>query len=254
MRNVLLCFISNSCIIVCLLQFSGMIKKQHLCDLNTCFLCTSCLHDWKPAIELSKQNILLKKGQEVFKEGDPVTGIYFVYEGNIKVHKRWDNEKELIVRFAKKGDILGHLGLEGNNIYPISATALEAATVCYLPMDFFESSLNINNRFAIKLMRFFAAELQNSEKRMRDLVHMPVKVRVAQAIITLKNQFGINAQGFIDIELARQDLASFSGAAYESLFRTINDLVAENIIAVSGKSMTIKNENELLRLIAKSEY
>jgi CRP-like cAMP-binding protein len=231
-----------------------MKNHHHLCDLNTCFLCTTCVSDWKPVIELNKQNILLKKGQEVFKEGDAVKGIYFVYEGNVKVHKRWDNEKELIVRFAKKGDILGHLGLEGNNIYPVSATAMEAATVCFLPMDFFESSLNINNGFAIKLMRFFAAELQNSEKRMRNLVHMPVKARVAQAIITLKNQFGVNTEGFIDIELPRQDLASFSGAAYESLFRTINDLVAENIIAVSGKSITIKNEDELLQLIAKSEY
>jgi len=231
-----------------------MIKNQHLCDLNTCFLCTTCLPDWKPAIEANKKNLLIKRGQEIFKEGDPVTGIYFVYEGRIKVHKKWDNEKELIIRFAQKGDILGHLGLEGNNIYPVSATALETATVCYLPMDFFESSLKINNAFAIKLMRFFAGELQNSEKRMRNLVHMPVKARVAQAIITLKNQFGVNAEGFIDIELARQDLASFSGAAYESLFRTINDLVADHIITVSGKSMTIKNEHELLQLISKAEY
>ena len=231
-----------------------MIKKQYLCDLNTCFLCTTCLSDWKPAIETNKQNFRVKKGQEIFKEGDPVTGIYFVYEGHVKVHKKWDNEKELIIRFAKKGDILGHLGLEGNNIYPVSATALEAATVCYLPMDFFESSLNINNRFAIKLMRFFASELQNSEKRMRNLAHMPVKGRVAQAIITLKNQFGINAEGFIDIELAKQDLASFSGAAYESLFRTINDLVADNIITTTGKNISIKNGDKLLQLISKNEY
>ncbi|MDP9081044.1 MAG: Crp/Fnr family transcriptional regulator [Bacteroidota bacterium] len=231
-----------------------MIKKQHLCDLNTCFLCTTCLSDWKPAIEANKQNLRVKKGQEVFKEGDPVTGIYFVYEGHVKVHKKWDNEKELIIRFAKKGDILGHLGLEGDNTYPVSATALETATICYLPMDFFESSLKINNEFAIKLMRFFASELQKSEKRMRNLAHMPVKGRVAQAIITLKKQFGINAEGFIDIELAKQDLASFSGAAYESLFRTINDLVADNIIAIEGRSISIKNEDKLLYLISKNEY
>ena len=224
-----------------------------MCDLNTCFLCTTCLSDWKPAVEANKQNLRVKKGQSIFKEGDPVTGIYFVYEGRVKVHKKWDNEKELIIRFAKKGDILGHLGLEGDNIYPVSATALETAIVCYIPMDFFESSLKINTGFAIKLMRFFARELQNSEKRMRNLVHMPVKGRVAQAIITLYNQFGINAEGFIDIELSKQDLASFSGAAYESLFRTINDLVAENIIAVSGKRITIKNEDRLLQLIAKNE-
>jgi CRP-like cAMP-binding protein len=231
-----------------------MEKTKHKCDLNTCFLCTTCLSDWKPAVETNKQNFQIKRGQVIFKEGDPVTGIYFVYEGHVKVHKKWDNEKELIIRFAKKGDILGHLGLESNNIYPVSATALEKTIVCFLPMDFFESSLNINNGFAIKLMRFFAKELQNSEKRMRNLAHMPVKGRVAQSILSLRNQFGLDAEGCIDIELARQDLASYSGAAYESLFRVINDLVADNVIAITGKSMSIIDEGKLLELISKNEY
>jgi CRP-like cAMP-binding protein len=230
-----------------------MDKHKHKCDLNTCFLCTSCLADWKPAIEANKKNLLVKKGQEIFKEGDPVNGIYFVYQGQVKVHKKWDEEKELIIRFAKKGDILGHLGLESNNIYPVSATALVKSTICYLPMDFFESSLTINNGFAIKLMRFFAGELLNSEKRMRNLAHMPVKGRVAQSIISLKNQFGVNAEGCIDIELARQDLASYSGVAYESLFRATNDLVADQIIGLAGKSISILNEEKLVNLIATNE-
>ena len=231
-----------------------MDKTKHTCDLNTCFLCTTCLNDWKPAVETNKQNFLVKKGQQVFKEGDPVTGIYFVYDGYVKVHKKWDNEKEMITRFACKGDILGHLGLEGNKIYPVSATALVKTTVCFLPMEFFESSLNINNGFAIKLMRFFAGELQNSEKRMRNLAHMPVKGRVAQSILSLKNQFGLTAEGYINVDLHRQDLASYSGAAYESLFRTINDLVSEDIISLVGKSICIKDEDKLAQLISKNEF
>lgn len=229
-----------------------MAKTKHPCDLNTCFLCKFCLNDWKPAIETNKQNTVIKKGQQIFKEGDPVKGIYFVYEGNIKVHKKWDSEKELILRFAQKGDIVGHLGIGSNAVYPVSATALQAAVVCYMDMDFFESSLKVNNDFTIKLMRFFADELQASEKRMRDLVNMPVRGRVAQAIINLKNQFGVNIAGYINIEPAKQDLASFAGAAYESLFRTLNDLVDEQIISLSGKSILIKDEPRLLQIIAEN--
>lgn len=229
-----------------------MAKTKHPCDLNTCFLCKFCLNDWKPAIETNKQNTVIKKGQQIFKEGDPVKGIYFVYEGNIKVHKKWDSEKELILRFAQKGDIVGHLGIGSNAVYPVSATALQAAVVCYMDMDFFESSLKVNNDFTIELMRFFADELQASEKRMRDLVNMPVRGRVAQAIINLKNQFGVNIAGYINIEPAKQDLASFAGAAYESLFRTLNDLVDEQIISLSGKSILIKDEPRLLQIIAEN--
>jgi CRP/FNR family transcriptional regulator len=77
---------------------------------------------------------------------------------------------------------------------------------------------------------------------------MSVKGRVAQALISLKNKFGLNGEGFLNIDLSRQDLAAFTGAAYESLFRTINDLIEEKIIEVAGKRILIKNENMLIKL------
>ena len=223
--------------------------KNNICNLRTCFLCRSCLTDWIPVIETHKKNIVLKRGQLLFQEGDPVTGIYFVYEGVLKVHKKWDKEKELVLRFAKGGDIVGHLGLGNLQTYPVSATATSEVTVCYIDMTFFESTLNVNHEFVIKLMRFFANELNESEKRMRNLAHMSVRARVAQALISLKNQFGLNKQGFVAIELTRQDLASFTGAVYESLFRTINELTDKKLINITGKNIAIADEARLLKII-----
>jgi len=200
-------------------------------------------------IALNKKTITVNRGQLLFKEGDPVTGIFFVRSGILKVHKKWDNEKELIIRFAKGGDIVGHLGLGNLPSYPVSATAIAKATVCYVDLDFFNASLNVNHELSIKIMRFFGIELQESEKRMRNLVHMSVKGRVAQALINLKNQFGLNEQGIVNIEITRQDLASYSGAVYESLFRTINDFTERDIVTITGKSIMIKNEAMLLKLI-----
>jgi CRP-like cAMP-binding protein len=74
-------------------------------------------------------------------------------------------------------------------------------------------------------------------------------LRVAQALISLQSQFVVNAGGFINIELSRQDLASFTGASYESLFRTINDLLAEKIIDISGKTIAIINEGRFRKLL-----
>jgi CRP-like cAMP-binding protein len=218
------------------------------CDLKSCFLCKFCLHDWLPAIAANRQNFEIKKGQQLFKEGGPVKGIYFIYSGIIKVHKRWGSEKDLILRFAKAGDIVGQMGLGNETVYPVSATAIETATVCYIDMAFFESTINVNNGFTKELMMVLANQLQESEKRMRNHAHMPVKGRVAQALLTLENQFGITEAGYINIELTRQDLASFTGAVYESLFRVINDLVEDKLITVSGKSILIANEKALLKL------
>jgi CRP/FNR family transcriptional regulator len=147
---------------------------------------------------------------------------------------------------------LGHTGLGDDSNYLVSATALEPVVVCYINMDFFESTLHVNNTLTYKLMRFMANELQESEKRVRNLVHMPVKGRIAQAFITLRSQFGVNKDGFIDIELTRQDLSSFAGASYETLFKVINELTEEKLIEVAGKSIRIINEPILKKLTDKS--
>ncbi|HEY4324071.1 MAG TPA: Crp/Fnr family transcriptional regulator [Mucilaginibacter sp.] len=222
--------------------------SKNVCDLQSCFLCRFCLKDWIPAIAANRQNIEIKKGQQLFKEGDKAEGIYFIYSGKAKVHKRWGREKELILRFAKAGDIVGQMGLGDEAIYPISVTAIEPVIACYIALDFFESTLAINNNFNRQLLRVLANDLQESEKRMRNLAHMPVKGRVAQALLTLKSQFGITEDGYIDLDISRQDLASFTGAAYESLFRSINDLVEEKVITASRKSILIMDEKKLLAL------
>lgn len=231
-----------------------MKKSDYACDLKSCLLCRLCLKDWLPAVAAHKKNFLIKKGQHIFTEGDPVNGIYFIFSGNVKVHKRWDEEKELIIRFARPGEILGHTGLTDSGSYPVTATALEPTVVCYIDMSFFESTLNINNDLTYKLMRFFANELQESEKRMRNLVHMPVKGRIAQAFISLKSQFGLNAEGFINVELTRQDLSSFAGASYETLFKVLNEFAADKLVEMSGKSIRIINEPMLKKLTGKVSH
>jgi CRP-like cAMP-binding protein len=225
-------------------------KDQKLkCDVKSCFLCSSCIHDWLPAVAANKKNIIFKKGQEIFKAGDPVHGIYFIYSGKVKVHKRWDQDKELILRFSKGGDILGHLGLGDEQLYPVSATAVENTMVCYVQMDFFESSLNVNPQFSIKLMKLFANALQESEKRMRNLAHMPVKERIAQALLSLKDQFGLSVGGYIDIELAKQDIASYAGVAYETFFKVTQEFLLGKLIEVTGKSYKILDEHALTAMV-----
>ena len=167
-----------------------MKKNKKECDLKSCFLCKLCLREWLPAIEANKKTLHFKKGELIFKEGDEVKGIYFVFSGTVKVHTKWGKEKELIIRFAKNGDIIGHRGLGDEIIYPVSGTALEAVTVCFISLDFFMSSLKVNYDFMYQLMLFFAAELKQSERKMRNLAHMPVKGRIAQALLLLKNKFG----------------------------------------------------------------
>ena len=229
-----------------------MKKSKNDCDLKSCFFCNTCSKEWLPAIEANKQTFEFRKGELIFKEGEPVKGIFFLYEGKAKIHKKWGNDKELIIRIANKGAVVGHRGLGHHSVYPVSGTALEHVTACYIDLEFFESTLKVNPIFTYELLLFFADELQESENRMRNLAHMPVKGRVAQALLTLKNKFGLTRDGFIDINLSRQDLASFTGTTYETIFRIMSDLSDEKIILLEQKSIRLLNEEKLLTIITES--
>lgn len=98
-------------------------------------------------------------------------------------------------------------------------------------------------------MRFFANELQNTDRRMRDLAHMSVKARIAQSFISLKNQFGKDENDFINLEITRQDLSAFSGVSYETFFKVMVELNEQNGVLAIDKRYKIIDENLLLKII-----
>jgi CRP-like cAMP-binding protein len=219
------------------------------CNLSDCFLCQHCMIEWRSLIGLNKETRIVKKGKPIFIEGDDVEGIYFVYLGWVKIHKQWTHPKELIVRFAGPGDIIGHRGLGEKRNYPVTATALEDTIVCFVTEEFLESSLKVNPGLTYRLMQFYAAELQKAERRMRDLAHMEVKGRLASALLDMNAKFGTNREGYISMAASRQDIASYAGTTYETLFKLFNELKQDKLISTSGKFIKIKNEVKLHQLL-----
>ena len=220
--------------------------KKLKCDLATCSMCKSCKPEWHKAIDVNRKLIHYNKGESIFLEGDTVNGMYFIFSGLVKVHKKWSDNKELILRFAKDGAIVGHRGLGGDTIYPVSATALAASDICFVDLDFFMATLKVNPDYLFDLMMFFAAELKDSEKRMRNIAHMNTKGRIGQSLITLQDKFGTDADGFINIEISRQDLASYTGTTYETLFKIMNELAEENAIHIDSKRTKLLDNPKLL--------
>jgi len=210
-------------------------------------MCRGCQPEWLQAIDINRKVIHFKKGENLFREGDTVKGMYFIYNGLVKVHKKWNEDKELILRFAGQGAIVGHRGLGSDTIYPVSSTVLTNTDICFVDLNFFMSTLKVNPGYLFELMMFFAVELKESERRMRNLAHMNTKGRIIQSLINLNKKFGSDEDGFVDIEISRQDFASYAGTTYETLFKIMNELVEERLILISGKKIKIVDESKLLK-------
>jgi CRP-like cAMP-binding protein len=222
---------------------------KSFCNLTDCFLCSHCSVEWRALIALKKKTFLYRKGKQIFKEGEKVTGIHCLVSGSVKIHKQWTDPKELIIRFAKAGDIIGHRGLGAGDTYPISATALDETKLCYIPVEFLEASLKVNASLTYRLMQYYALELQKAEKRMRDLALMEVKGRIATALLDISDFFGMDQKGHIALDISRQDIASFAGTTYETLFKFFQELAKANIISTKGKSISLIDPDKLRQFI-----
>ncbi|HZE82927.1 MAG TPA: Crp/Fnr family transcriptional regulator [Puia sp.] len=215
-------------------------------DTSRTFLYQHCLKDWWPALDAQKKVISCSKGEIIFAEGQQLEGVYFMVEGVVKIHKSWTDDKELVIRWARENDIIGHRGLSTfSNIYPVTATALSDAIVCQLELDFFRSTLAVNAAFSYAFMMFFADELYFSEQRMRDLAHMPVKGRVAQALLAIESKFSSNEKGFISFAVSRQDIAAYTGAAYETVYKILTEWIGSGVIRTDGKYIGIADRKTL---------
>lgn len=222
-----------------------MSKKLKVCD-HSCFMCRYVVMDWWENIDLRRQIIKMKKGQRFIDEGSDAEGVYFVQEGLVKVHQRWD-DKERIVRFAKKGDIVGHRGMsKEKSTFPISATCLENTVLCFIPIDFFKSLLKTNPSLTYELLMFYADELQISEQQVTNQVHLSVKGRLAWSFLLLEEKMGTDEDGCIRLVLSKTDLAAYVGSTYESVYRMIAELKTEGIVELINKRIKIKDRVQLL--------
>ena len=226
-----------------------MKKHKGSYDATQSFLYQKCIKEWWAALDANREIIHYKKGEVIFEESSRVEGVFFLLNGVVKVHKHWADDKDLIVRFAHKNDVLGHRGLSTNNLlYPITATTLSNTTICFINLDFFNATLKVNTGFMYDFMMFLADELQLSEQRMRDLAHMQVKGRVAKALITLKNKFGANEDGFIAFTISRQDIAAYTGTTYETVYKLMMEFTESGFIKTDGKDIAVIEEEALKAL------
>lgn len=206
-----------------------------------------CSPEWQEFVGFHKIVKEFDAEALIFNEGEPVKGLYIINSGKVKVYTTEADEKENIVRLAADGEIIGHRGFGGDWIYPVSAKTYEKTTTTFIPLNVFNTVAKANAEFTYHLMMFFAEELRCSEQKM---MQVPVKNRIAKAILMNYNVFGTNPKDTskISYTISRKDYASKVNTTYETVIRVLSDLNKEKIIELEGKSIRILNFNKLTEL------
>jgi CRP/FNR family transcriptional regulator len=196
----------------------------------------------------SKSCIVFKKGQTIFSEHAFPNGVYCIHEGKVKVVHIGNDGKEQIVRLLINGSLLGYRALVSGTKYTASAVAIEDSKICFIPKVNFLNSLNTNTALSMQLIKLLATELGHAEQTITDIAQKPVKERMAEALLLLREKYGTEADGAtINVTLSREDIASLVGTVTETAIRLLAQYKHNKILALMGKKIKILDMNALVR-------
>jgi len=188
------------------------------------------------------------KSQILFHEGNRNNGIYCINKGKIKLFQLGFEGKEQIIRFAKEGDIIGYRSLLSEEPLSATATALEDdTTVCFIPRIQVLKMITENPNFNFKMLKILSHELGEAAKIITDLAQKPVRERLAETLLILKDTFDLDEEKAIQVKLSREELANIVGTATESVIRLLSEFKKENLIALEGKNIKLLNIPGLTR-------
>ncbi|HEX2968066.1 MAG TPA: Crp/Fnr family transcriptional regulator [Bacteroidales bacterium] len=189
-----------------------------------------------------------RRGDMLYQEGSRISGFYCINSGIIKVFKTGFDGKEQIIRFAKKGDFIAYRSVLSNEPACTSAKVIEDSQVCFIPSEILIQLTKVNSTFSLELLKLACHELGEANSFITDIAQKTVRERLAEILLLLVHDFGLDETKYLRISLTREELANIVGTATESVIRLLSEFKTDNILELNGRKIKILNIKALEKI------
>ncbi len=226
-------------------------EEQH--DCSNCIVSTNSIFcvlnsDETLAVSESKRRIVFRKGESIYTENTFPRYLYCISKGKVKITQKGVEGNEQIMHIASDGDLIGYRPILCGEKHTRTAVAIEESCICLIPAEIFLTCVRNNPKFALRTYRLFSKELQEAEKKIIDIMHRPVRERIAHSLLVFSETYGFEIDGStLRIIIRREDLASIAGTTRETATRILFEMQSKKIIELSGKKIKITNLAELIK-------
>jgi len=165
-----------------------------------------------------KENIVVRsfsKGDRILTQSEMPSKVMLVKEGITKCFFVEDNDKEYIVEFLGKGEIIGEIELIRNISCLCSIEAVTDVTVYAVAIPYFKSLIKTNLSLNNLLLDVFAERIVNTSKR-ASYQQLYAAEHTLPQLLELQAQQGI--------KISKEDMAAYLGITIRSLNRTLKNL------------------------------
>ena len=133
--------------------------------------------------------------------------------------------------------------------YICTATTVEPAVICQIPLHILDSLVKQNNQLAYFIIERLSHGLDVADQRTVNLTQKHIRGRLAESLLLLKESYGLEEDGFtLSIYLSREDLANLSNMTTSNAIRTLSQFAAEKLIAIDGRKIKLIDEEKLKKI------
>lgn len=218
------------------------------CAVNTNSVFRHLSKDQIDIINFEKDFRQYRRGEVLYEEGNRISGFFCVNMGIIKVYKTGFDGKEQIIRFASPGDIIAYRSVLSNEPACTSAKVIEDARVCFIPSHILTDFVKENPLFSMEVMKLTCHELGEANEYITDIAQKTVRERLAEVLLHLVDEFGLDHENYLKISLTREELANIVGTATESVIRLLSEFKSDRYIELSGRKIKLLDRKSLEKI------
>jgi CRP-like cAMP-binding protein len=181
----------------------------------------------------------LVRGEILFREGEPATGLHAVVYGRIKLFHLGSDGRERVIDIVGGGRTFGEPVMFLEKPYLVSASALADTLLLHVAKETVFAELQRNPRFAARIIGTLA---QRTEALVRELQDYAIGTGSRRFVGWLLRQRGAAAASgtaVVTLPAAKRVLAARLKVSAEHLSRILRELAAAGLIAVRGREVTI---------------
>jgi CRP/FNR family transcriptional regulator len=188
----------------------------------------------------------LAPGQALFHEGDPVTRVFTLTRGTLKLYTLLADGRRQVTGFMHPGDFLG---ISVDDEHAFSAEALEPAQLCWFPRNRFDDFVEQHAPMERELYRIAAHELAAAQEQFVLLGRKTATERIASFILRLSERSNANT---VHLSMSRSDIADYLGLTKETVSRVLSALKRERVIRLDALDEIRILDRAMLQELAES--
>ena len=121
------------------------------------------------AMDLMTPARLFRAGELVFSQSQPVTALFILKAGRVRVFRVTEDGKALTMAILEPGAVFGDTSLVGQRMYDNDAEAIEDAAICQLTVAEVGQYFLSDPRIAVRISRLLGEQVAQLEERLTDL-------------------------------------------------------------------------------------